>query len=87
MSEAASIEERVMAYLLSELPAPRRTHLRPDTALFSSGLLDSLAFLRLVSYLQAEFGVRPQEIGVEVKKVDTIAVIAALVRSRPTSGR
>ena len=60
--------------------------LTDDTALFSEGLLDSLSVMELVTFVEAEAGVRipPQDIVLE--NFDTVACIVRYVDGLRGSG-
>ena len=78
-----SIQSTVKAYILEEfLQGTNASELTNSTPLVSGGILDSLATIRLVSYLEQHFGivVAPHEAGVD--HLDTLDQIAALVESK-----
>lgn len=79
----ASVSESIKGYILSEfLPGEDAGELTAETPLISTGILDSMATLKLVLFLENEFSVsiNPQEVSVE--HLDTIEKISALVQSR-----
>jgi acyl carrier protein len=70
-------------YILSEfLPGENPDNLTPTTPLMSAGILDSLATLKLISFLEQEFNIRvePNEAGEE--NFDTLQAIGKLVESK-----
>lgn len=71
------IRDQIRAYILSEvLPGARPEELRDDMSLRSSGVLDSMATLRLISFVEQEFGIEVEahEAGIEnFEFIDTIA--------------
>ena len=56
--------------------------LGPDTPLFSSRLLDSLALVDLLAWVEAFSGVRIGWMDVSLENLDSIARIEALVAAR-----
>ena len=77
------IEETVKAYLLKEfLPGEDPAELTEATPLVTGGILDSLATLKLVSFLEEHYGVAVQPHEADVEHLDTVHDIAALVRSK-----
>jgi len=56
--------------------------LRSDTPLISGGILDSLATLELVSFLEQRFGIQLEAHEVDAERLDTLSAIAALVQGK-----
>jgi acyl carrier protein len=65
----------------SVLKQPGRT-IRPDEPLLSSGLVDSFSLMDLALYIEERFGVRIEDTELNSQTFDTLAQLAALVRSR-----
>jgi acyl carrier protein len=77
------IKSTVKHFILEEfLPGERPEALTDDTALVSEGVLDSLATLRLVSFLEKEFKIAIAPHEVDAEYLNTLPSIAALVRSK-----
>jgi acyl carrier protein len=73
----------VRDYIVREFLRPEdREALTPSTPLVTGGILDSLASLNLVGFLEKEYGIeiRPHEVNVD--NLDTLTAIAALVTSK-----
>ena len=73
-------------YILTEfLPGTAPSELTEATPLITGGILDSLATVQLVAFLEEQFGVeiRPHEVSVD--HLNTITDIANLVRSKRAS--
>ena len=73
----------IKGFILSEfLPGEDPSALTETTPLITGGILDSLATLRLVTFLSETFNVEvaPHEMGVE--HLDTLPDIAKLVQSK-----
>ncbi len=56
--------------------------LRNDTPLISGGILDSLATLELVSFIEQRFGIQLEAHEVDADRLDTLTAIAALVQGK-----
>lgn len=77
------IKSAVKSFILEEfLPGERPEALTDDTGLVSEGVLDSLATLRLVSFLEKQFNVALAPHEVDAEYLNTLPSIAALVRSK-----
>jgi acyl carrier protein len=77
------IKSAVKRFILEEfLPGERPEALTDDTQLVTEGVLDSLATLRLVSFLEKEFKVSIAPHEVDTEYLDTLPSITALVRSK-----
>ena len=77
------IKSTIKQFILEEfLPGERPEALTDDTALVSEGVLDSLATLRLVSFLEKEFKVSIAPHEVDAEYLNTLPSIAELVRSK-----
>ncbi|MGH7505865.1 MAG: acyl carrier protein [Longimicrobiales bacterium] len=70
-------------FILREfLPGENPDELKADTPLFSSGILDSLATLRLSVFLEDGFGIRMAAHELSEENLGTIADIENLVASK-----
>lgn len=70
-------------YILDEfLPGENPAHLTDSTPLISGGILDSLATLRLVAFLEEQYGITLDAHEVSMDRINTIADIAKLVQSK-----
>jgi acyl carrier protein len=73
--------------LESHLPGESPDSLRDDTPLQTSGILDSLATVGLVSFVEKQFGVELDVYDTSVERFDSIADIAATIhRKRAACG-
>jgi acyl carrier protein len=80
MSDMQNIKSRLKSYILSEfLPGESPENLADDTPLRTSGILDSLSTIKLVSYVEGEFGVEIAAHETGIQDFDRITDIAALV--------
>ena len=74
------VKEVIRLYILATyLPGESADNLRDDTPLRTSGVLDSLATLGLVSFVEKEFGVELEAHETGLDTFDRIEDIAALV--------
>lgn len=65
--------------LVSHLPGESPDSLRDDTPLQTSGILDSLATVGLVSFVEKQFGVELDVYDTSVERFDSIDQIAATI--------
>jgi acyl carrier protein len=83
MSTASSIEGAVKDYIIREfLPGENPEHLTSSTPLMTGGILDSIATLKLVVFLENTFSIRMEPHETDAQYLDTIERIANLVRSK-----
>jgi acyl carrier protein len=73
----------VKEYLLEKfLPGEDPAALTDTTPLVTTGILDSLSTMRLVSFLEERFGIRVAAHEASVDYLNTVDSIVALVRSK-----
>jgi acyl carrier protein len=76
-------KQAVKEYILKEfLPGEKPEALTDATPLISGKVLDSLATLKLVAFLEERFGVRIEAFEADIEHLDTIDKIAGLVGSK-----
>ena len=74
------IHHAVKEFILSEfLPGESPEELKDDTPLISGGVLDSIATLKLVLFLEERYGVTFEAHEVDPEHMDTTADIVRLV--------
>ena len=77
------IIQAVKDYILTTfLPGEDPKALTNTTQLISSGILDSLATLELVSFLEGRYGIQLEAHEVDAANLGTLASIATLVQSK-----
>ena len=77
------IGTRLKEFLLAEfLPGENPDELTEITPLISSGILDSLATLKLSMYLEEQFGIQVEAHELDEEFLGTIAKIEQLVESK-----
>jgi acyl carrier protein len=82
-----AIRESIRAHILAEcLPGESPENLTDDTPLRTSGILDSMAMLNLVSFLEAAFAISIDAHETGIENFDRIADIAALVARKQSGG-
>lgn len=81
--DISAIEQAIKDYILTEfLPGEDPNALSDSTPLVTSGVLDSMATLKMVSFLEDTYGVTFEAHELDVEHLDTIATVAALVREK-----
>ncbi len=83
MTDVTAISVDVHAYILQEfLPGENPDNLTESTALITGGVLDSIATLKLVSFLEEKYGIQVEPHEADVDHFNTIADIASYVHSK-----
>jgi acyl carrier protein len=87
MADQAEIEQAVKGFLLEAfLPGEDPDELTRETELVSSGILDSVATLRLVTFLEERFGIQVEPHEADEEHLNTLASIAELVAAKRARG-
>ena len=74
------VKHAIRTFILSKyLPGESPENLRDDTPLRSGGILDSLATIALVNFIEKEFGIEVEAHETDIDTFDRIEDIAALV--------
>ncbi|HEX5839574.1 MAG TPA: acyl carrier protein [Anaerolineales bacterium] len=77
------IKDTVKKYILEEfLPGENPAELTDSTPLITGGILDSLATIKLVAFLEERFKIQIQAHETMIDYLDTVADIAQLVSSK-----
>jgi acyl carrier protein len=77
------VRETIRSFILEEfLPGERPSALSDTTPLVTGGILDSLASLKLVTFLEERYDVEVEAHEANVDNLDTVSDIANLVRSK-----
>lgn len=78
-----AIHDRVKKFILDEfLPGEDPDELAGDTPLMTTGILDSLATLKLVTFLEQEFDITVEAHEADAENLNTIDLIATLVHGK-----
>jgi acyl carrier protein len=81
--DPAQIKTSVKSYILEEfLPGEDPDELTDDTPLITGGVLDSLATLKLVAYLEETFRVSIEAHEVDTENLNTLNDIEGLVSAK-----
>jgi len=77
------VKETVRQFVLTNyLPGESPANLKDDTPLRTSGILDSLATLRLVGFIEEEYGIELDAYETADDNFDRIEDIAALIERK-----
>ncbi len=78
-----NIEEAIERFIVDEIMiGGADTRIEPDQSLLDSGILDSLALLRLIAFIQEQFGVDVDGGEVTSDNFDTLNDIRAFIEQR-----
>jgi len=78
-----TVEQKIKNYIMSEfLPGENPDELNETTPLISGGILDSIATLKLVMFLEEEYAVSFEPHEVDKENLDTIASIMRVISSK-----
>jgi acyl carrier protein len=82
---ATKVADTVKTFILNEfLEGEEPDQLTEQTPLMTSGILDSIATLKLVSFLEKAFDIEIAAHEADAEHLNTLADIAALVQSKKT---
>lgn len=77
------IKSKVKTFILSEyLPGEDPAALSDTTPLMTTGILDSIAVLKLVTFLEEQFGITIEPHEAVVENLNTLSDMAKLVASK-----
>jgi acyl carrier protein len=83
MHDRQAVQEKVKGFILREfLEGEDPAALAPDTPLYTTGILDSIATLKLISFLEKEFDISVEAHEADVENLGTIADVASLVLTK-----
>ena len=83
MTNPSAIEKTLKDFILNEfLAGEDPSQLTDSTPLITTGILDSIATLRLVAFLEKTFSVEMAAHETDAEHLDTVERIARLVRSK-----
>jgi len=80
-----SMESSIKSYIRGELLSKPDLTLEDDTMLFESGILDSLSLLKLVLFLEKQFGVTVPAEELVPDNFKSINAICAYLRSKKSA--
>ena len=83
MTQNVDVRSTVKQYILRQfLPGENPEELTDTTPLITGGILDSISTIKLVSFLEEEFGVTFQAHEMHADYLDTISQIANTVEAK-----
>jgi acyl carrier protein len=83
MTQEVGVSSVVKKFILDEfLPGEDPDNLTPLTPLMSSGILDSIATLKLITFLEQEFNIQFEAHEVDQHNFDTLQAISDFVNSK-----
>ncbi len=75
------ISSKILSFLEKKSRVLKVSEIRPDTALFSSGALDSLTFVQLIAFLDKEFKIRLSNVtALSLDNFDNLEKITGLIK-------
>ncbi len=78
-----NVKEELRQYIVSEfLPGEKPSNVGDDMPLRTSGIIDSVGVLRLVSFVEERYGIEVEAHEAGVENFDTIDSIAAFIASK-----
>ena len=78
-----SVKEELRQYILKNfLPGEKPSNLHDDTPLRTSGIVDSMGMLQMVSFVEERFGIEVEAYEASVENFDRIEDIAAFINSK-----
>lgn len=83
MTDTAKLQQSIKQFILDQfLPGEDPDELGMDTELITSGIIDSIATLKLVSHLESEYDITIEAHEADAENLNTLSDIAALVSSK-----
>ena len=76
------IEAKIENYILKELLNGRKTKIGINDSLVSSGILDSLTLLQLISFLEEEFNIKVDDSELHADNFQTIEIMRNFVQQK-----
>ena len=83
MASESPVMNTIKSFILKEfLPDEDPATLTPTTPLLTSGILDSLATLKLINFLEDEFHIQLEPHDADQEFLDTLELLCKLVESK-----
>ncbi len=80
-----TVQQRVRQFIIENFYVSDPSELTDDASLIQGGWVDSTGMLELISFLEAEFGIRIADVEMTPDNLDGIARIAAFVERKRAS--
>lgn len=85
-STDAEIKNALREYIVTQfLPGENLDAIKDDTELLTSGVLDSIGTVKLVSFLEEKYGIELEAYEISVDYLNTLDDILKVIRSKQTS--
>ena len=85
MNDKSAMKEELRTYIVSAfLPGDSPESLMDDTPLRTSGVMDSMGLLRLVGFVESQYGIELKAHDTSIENFDTIDAIADLIERKST---
>jgi len=79
------IDQKIRDFILTELAFDKDDlTLSDDASLIKQGVVDSLGVLRLMSFIEGEFGIKIPPEEMVTSNFETIAAVRSLIRAKST---
>lgn len=78
----SEIKEKVREYINSEFNSTGEEEIKDDSALLTTGIIDSISALQLVDFLEKEFGIEFEAHEVDQENINSIDLIESFVQSK-----
>jgi len=82
MSATLTIEDKIKDYVKEAATIPAGYELTNNTLLFDEGLFDSMGFMALISFLQEEYNVQPNDDELVVENFESIDSIVGYLSKK-----
>src|ERR1043165_7429693 len=82
-----SIEDKIRQYILKNLYFAEDHNLGDDVSYLAEGVIDSMGAMELVSFVEAEYGIKVETSEVTVRNFDSIRQLANFVRRKLGSSK
>ena len=84
-SKQAQNTDSVREFIFERFPACKQTGLQDTDSLIDSGIVDSMAILEVVAFIESDFGVLLEDTDLTPDNFESIAVIADFVTRKQQS--
>ena len=82
-----NVMEKIREFVLGEfLPGENPATLTPTTPLISGGIIDSIDAVKLVVFLENEFGIEVEAFDADLDNLDTIEALDRFVSAKRQAG-
>lgn len=80
-----NIETAIERFIINEITMGAQTKIEPNQSLLSSGILDSLALLRLIGFIEEQFGVTVEDDEVVPDNFETVNNLSTFLNRKMSS--